>query len=155
MVEGNIFYNSIRDTADNGGITRIYIVCIDVTDTDALHASGWSSFGASHTGSQTEKDTSIDNVSHGDMADFDVFQMPSVYCFQSQSPAMFENAVGYCNVLESSARFCTQFDTSCTVAMVWRLRLIQFPSTAEHGSTIVSADKTIRDCYVFCILKVS
>ena len=124
MVEGNIFYNSIRDTADNGGITRIYIVCIDVTDTDTLHASGWSSFGASHTGSQTEKDTGIDNVSHGDMADFDVFQMPSVYCFQSQSPAMFENAVGYCNVLESSARFCTQFDTSCTVAMVRRLRLI-------------------------------
>ena len=155
MVEGNIFYNSIRDTADNGGITRIYIVCIDVTDTDTLHASGWSSFGASHTGSQTEKDTGIDNVSHGDMADFDVFQMPSVYCFQSQSPAVFENAVGYCNVLESSARFCTQFDTSCTVAMVRRLRLIQFPSTAEHGSTIVSADVTIRDCYVFCIFKVS
>lgn len=90
MVEGNIFYNPIRDTADNGRITGIYIVCIDVTDTDALHASGWSSFGASHTGSQAEKDAGIDNVSHGDMADFDVFQMPSVYRFQSQSPAMFE-----------------------------------------------------------------
>ena len=68
---------------------------------------------------------------------------------------MFENAVGYGDVLESSTRFCTQFDTSCMVAMVRRLRLIQFPSTAEHGSTIVSADKTIRNCYVFRIFKVS
>lgn len=155
MVEGNIFYNPIRDTADNGRITGIYIVCINVTDTDALHTSGWSSFGASHTGPQTEKDAGIDNVSHGDMADFDVFQMSSVYCFQSQSPAMFENAVGYGDILKSSTRFCTQFDTSCTVAMVRCLRLIQFLSTAEHTSTVVSADKAVRNRYIFRIFKVS
>ena len=155
MVEGNIFYNPIRDTADNGRITGVYIVYIDVTDTDTLHTSGWSSFGASHTGSQAEKDTGIDNVSHGDMADFDVFQMPSVYRFQSQSPAVFKNTVGYGDILKSSTRFCTQFDTSCTVAMVRCLRLIQFPSTAEHSSAIVSADVTVGDCYVFCIFKVA
>jgi polygalacturonase len=67
------------------------------------------------------------------MTDFDVFQMPSVYCFQSQSPAVFENAVGYCNVLNSSTRFRTQFDTFCTVTMLSGTWELDEPQAPDHG----------------------
>src|SRR5574344_948009 len=79
--------------------------------------------------------------------------MAAIDRFERYAPAMFKHAVGDGNVLETTARLRTEFDTSGVETLIWCLRLVGLESTGYHATLIKSTHVTVGDGHHLRILE--
>ena len=155
VAQAHVFNLVARHAADDGRVARVNPKGIDVAYVYALHASYRGAFGAPHPRPQPQEYARVHIVAHGYVAYHHVFYITAVNAFDGQAAAVLEQAVGYGNVLEATARFCSNLYAPCPPSVVGRLGLVELPRGVCHGVPVVPAYEAVGYGHVLSVLEVA
>ena len=82
-----------------------------IADEYAPQFSHGRALGTTHPAAKAEEEGNVDKVTHGDVADGDVFQYGAVYRLEGDSSTLLNHAVGDGDVTEPAIAFRSELDT--------------------------------------------
>src|SRR5713226_3618053 len=139
----------VGDAAEDGGDVRGGVVTDKIVDDDALEGADLCALlGAAQARSETPEERGADDVAHGDVGDGDVFTKCSVFAFESEAHAAFEDAVGDGDVFEAAVGFGAALDAA-VAGETGNVGSEFLVGAVEHGAELVGAgDKAVGDGHV-------